>query len=481
MPEYLYGETLRWSFGFENPNKTAVIFACLLPLCWLAWSASWQIERLWLRVLALLCAGLIFLGAGGCLLMTFSRGGLVAALAAMSYLWIHQLRSGSWRWKNGRWNELQKRPSFWFSMLLILALIGVALWCGLAERATSGVVGDASVSHRSLLWKGALQMAHDNPAGFEKGRSGEEYIQWYQPPERTEGYRTMVNSYLTFLVERGWMAFGCCVFLLAAFWCWSAPSVDQQPRRREISAALRASLLAFLVAGIFSTTMENLWLWIIPSLCVLSLVVLRLSTKSDLEWKGILCRSLGITALVLMPLWGLGWYFSLGDSLIRTCGTSEGKRSVVTISPRSPSFSIGVFPDPEVMGNRYGKLLQTLALRAKVKVTLDKNTPVDLLIATGRRCFESSSLGAKEIIWIAPPIPTDEEVVRLQKTTNSVLLLIPDIDEDGRSNWWNHHAIPNTKLIPLQGVGTRIDWAWDTVIETVSKYYPRRGRFLGTD
>lgn len=84
--EYLYGETVRWGFGFENPNKAAVLFAGLL-LLWAAWSASWKIPRRWVRVLAAFLSAVGFLGAGLCLLMTFSRGGAVAGLLAMGYLW----------------------------------------------------------------------------------------------------------------------------------------------------------------------------------------------------------------------------------------------------------------------------------------------------------------------------------------------------------------------------------------------------------
>ena len=40
MNEFFYGETLRWSFGFENPNKAAVIFACPLPFCCCAGAAA---------------------------------------------------------------------------------------------------------------------------------------------------------------------------------------------------------------------------------------------------------------------------------------------------------------------------------------------------------------------------------------------------------------------------------------------------------
>ncbi|NJR42905.1 MAG: hypothetical protein HC767_09845 [Akkermansiaceae bacterium] len=50
--EYFYGETLRWSFGFENPNKAAVIFACAVPLLWCILQLSWRLRNRWLRISA---------------------------------------------------------------------------------------------------------------------------------------------------------------------------------------------------------------------------------------------------------------------------------------------------------------------------------------------------------------------------------------------------------------------------------------------
>jgi hypothetical protein len=59
---------------------------------------------------------------------------------------------------------------------------------------------------------------------------------------------------------------------------------------------------------------------------------------------------------------------------------------------------------------------------------------------------------------------------------NAPLLILPEIDEDGRSSWWKEHATPHARIIPLEGVGTRIDWAWDKIIELVKERFPVDGR-----
>ena len=220
MNEFFYGETLRWSFGFENPNKAAVVFACLLPLCWWAWMAAWGIRRAGLRIPSLAFSAGVFLAMGGCLVMTFSRGGLVAGVAALGYVWALAL----WRNRpsenarggtpavesacfagNGAdgaassravspagfligWQGILRSPKCWLSVFLIGLLAGLAGGSGLADRSASALGEDASVTNRFELWQAGLQMAYENPAGFGSGKSGREFMQWYQAPDRTEGY-----------------------------------------------------------------------------------------------------------------------------------------------------------------------------------------------------------------------------------------------------------------------------------------------------
>ncbi len=294
--KYFYGETLRWGFGFENPNKAAVLFACALPLLWWGWLAGWRIRNRIIRALALVAASAAILGATYCLCMTFSRGGLVAAGAADVYLfgyawwdeWRLRLTNAGLRGcfgvqqagrplaktagtavlpaTNHAAHEHEPRPrgKWILSGLLGSGMMVCVLWTGLGERSATAVGGDASVGNRVVLWKSALQMSVENPLGFGAGKSGEQFMQWYQPLERDEGYRTMVNSYLTFLVERGWFWSTLLILGFLVFWVWTKPSGEGL-----LAAALRASIIGFMGAGLLSTTMEEWKLWIFPVVCIL--------------------------------------------------------------------------------------------------------------------------------------------------------------------------------------------------------------------
>src|SRR5438105_1661491 len=98
--DFFAGDYLRWNFGFENPNKAAALIVSLLPLTWSGWVVGWKIRNqivklTWLGVTAVIaCAGwwLLF--------KTYSRGGIVAALAGTGYF--------AWCQTRNRWTGLTR-------------------------------------------------------------------------------------------------------------------------------------------------------------------------------------------------------------------------------------------------------------------------------------------------------------------------------------------------------------------------------------
>jgi len=516
MNEFFYGETLRWSFGFENPNKAAVIFACLLPLCWWAWAAAWGIRRGWVRIPSLVVAAGAFLAAGTCLVMTFSRGGLVAGLVALGYVWVLAL----WRrwqensaelrrfWDVGRPSRLpvcsgnsrrdarstllnivasgavaeasadgatpsrrKVRLKCWLSVLLVVALVCLAAWSGLAGRSLDGLGEDASVTHRFDLWRAGLQMAYENPAGFGSGRSGREFMQWYQATDRTEGYRTMVSSYLTFLVEQGRWMFALAAFGVLAFWFSTVPAPGR--KTAEIAAALRASILAFLVAGLFSTTMEDWCLWIIPFCCSIFLVTLRCCSLPRAMSLRPFVWGLCATCAIVLGLSIAGASAGKGDPLARTFASSPEGSSVVAIAPKSAKKTIRFVPDEAVLGPMYGKLLRSLALESGSKTILGDGagTSADLVVFAGEEVNGPRPEGDCPLVLLAPARMEEAQARAILDRKGRVLLLLPEIEEDGRSSFWRNLAgrNPRNGLVcrELGGVGTQVDWAWKQVVDCI--------------
>jgi hypothetical protein len=469
-PDFYYGEILRWSFGLENPNKAAVLFACLIPLLWAGWRGAFRLRSAGWKVAAHLVTAIGFLAAWGCLLLTFSRGGLVGALAGMGVV-------SAWGWWRGRfvateeWGSPFRGISFWLSCLLIGLVVAAALVLGMGSRSVEAIGNDPSVGNRIGLWGAALQMAYENPAGFGAARSGAEFMQWYQDVDRTEGYRTMVNSYLTFLVEMGWLPFVAVILAIAAFWAWTWPRVGEKYAVWQIAAW--GSLAAFLVSGMFSTTMEEPLVWVIPCVVAGALVILRLCAESWNLRHPRIGWAAACTIMVFAGLFGMGMALSRADLLARQFARDEnGNLTVASVRPKSKTGqqTLRVFPDESVLGPDWGKLMRILAIQTGREVrVLDAPNKADKapdVVAIGSSGPEDVVSDDGRHILIAPTIRD----LRLEGIST---VLLPEIDEDGRTAFWQERirdtATEPPQVITLVGVGTRIEWAWKQVIEAVGK------------
>jgi|GEM_PF-1905639 len=474
--DYFYGESLRWGFGFENPNKAAVIFACLFPLCWLLGSLTWRIKSPWLKWLCCMLTGGVVLADAFCLFKTYSRGGAVAALAGTLYL--------IWRTTSFEAGWMKNIHCGKFYSGSFLGILVLALFCsvGLGERSLEPVANDdPSVSHRLILWRSALEMAVDNPHGFGRGHSGEAYMQWYQPLEITAGYRTMVNSYLTFLVERGWLLSALFVFSFSLFWFWAVPSRDSL-LHFEIMMGWRASILAFLVSGFFSTVMEEPLLWIIPGLCLIFLTVGGILSRAKSSFRQLCGAGLG-SVLILLALYTGGIVQRVNDPFTHTCGTIEGRNTITGIGLRrmttgSTSRWI-VIPDREILGENYGKLLRQWVLQSgvqlKIQDKVNRATTNQFLLLVGKAVQSTPIASSLPVLLVSPAVISDDQAEQWVKACPHLLLLVPSIDEDGRARFWEEkadsvHLSPNS-IVKLEGVGLRIDWDWPDVIRMTQKFH----------
>jgi len=489
-PEYFFRESVRWNFGFANPNKAAVLFACLLPLAWAAWAASWRLKR-GLRVMALFGSGIGVLGAGFCLLMTYSRGGILAGGVALAFLWLTPWRDLPR--KISAVPRSQKIISGW----LVATLLGMFAWLGAAGRSVEAISNDASVGNRLVLWQKALVMAVENPQGFGAGHSGAAYMQWYQSASLTAGYRTMVNSYLTFLVEQGWLAFLGLVFGFLVFWLW----VSGEGLGRAIDDWRRAALgvwVAFLVAAIFSTTMEHPALWILPILSAGLLAFLAWRGRGALA-VGQMGVAAGLTLFLGVGLWISGNLLARKEPMRRAFAWSamqsvgDDLRSRGDVAPVLNHGDLGnlavelvprgargqtswlVIPDTEVLGACYGKLLRTLSDSTGVRLVVasDPNGVFPDRILAGRAVRLAGTVRARRQILLAPSAIDAPEALAVLQAAERTILVVPDIDEDGRVAFWREKVRGNAavEVVTLEGVGTQVDWAWDLIVSLLTREF----------
>ena len=235
----------RWTIFFENPNMTAAVIAevgvLFLILCG-------RIRRRIPRgILTLLSIGAVV-----ALAATGSRGGLVAFFVGAGIAFVATLRGrrGAWR-------------GFAAVLLPLLALAVAVVVFDLGGRIEKAVRGrDASVGNRLVIWRTVPRMMADAPDGWGVGNSGRAFMNWYQPLDRTERYRTLVGSHFTWMVEFG----GCGRFLYVFGWLLVlALSIR---RWRRTGDALPAALwLTLAVTAIPTSVLEEWAVWVLPT-CV---------------------------------------------------------------------------------------------------------------------------------------------------------------------------------------------------------------------
>ncbi len=224
-------------------NMLALGFAMSLPLMWFAMPL---VEQLWAKAMLLCLFGLTL----AALVMTFSRGGALAAGAALLVILARS------RYK------LAAVVLLVLLMLPVAALMGEAYWDRLAS--ITDPHSDHSTFSRLVMWRAGLRLFADYPIfGVGFGRQNQQVlIGKYLPPgaERVPEMMVMHNTWIQLLTDSGIFAFTVYVALLASvwLWLWRIPRRvrDSDPLIPPIADGLRASLAAFVVGSTFVSRVD---------------------------------------------------------------------------------------------------------------------------------------------------------------------------------------------------------------------------------
>lgn len=284
---FFYQGVPRWAFGMDNPNKAAILLAFLLLLLL---AAAVRAHRRWVCW----CCGTLAALAGYGLAHTFSRGGLVAFVAGAFALLIGLRKSllGGRRWLP--------------VIAATCALMGAIAWTGFAERiARSSPTTDASVGNRLVVWRYVPSMMVDAPGGWGRGTAGDAFMGWYQPLDRNERYRTLVNSHFTWLVEFGWTG------RFALVWMWlfalGIGIVRWRMRGDPLPFAIWTS---FATAAFFSSVAEEWIVSVVPvvalvpaikTFCLAPAATRRLTMATTLLTSGLLLSVLVVLGITCRP------------------------------------------------------------------------------------------------------------------------------------------------------------------------------------
>ncbi len=321
----------RLDWGLGNPNKTAILIVELILVSW--GFAYWKRWGFWVSLTLSTALEL-------CLVSTYSRGGLAALIVGLTIICLFMQRF---------WSRIQL--SFIFFSFIILVCF--AFYVKAASR-YSQVLGqeDLSISNRLEIWRVAPRMMLDAPQGWGIGKSGDAYIQWYQPMDRLEQYRTLVNSHLTWLVEMSWL--GRILYIQA----WILVLLFLRPCPSSTSNWFCIPFgvwVAFAIGAFFSSVAESVWLWIIPICLLLTVLITRFHQK---RWPPLyrLKISILVGLLIFISLLIIG-YFTSQTFVI------QGSPSMVQISlgPKNtkPELFWIIDPDYKIVGKYYGHSIRT--------------------------------------------------------------------------------------------------------------------------
>ena len=181
----------RWQGKWGTPNLAAAVLGpiVLLGLGYGVWLTRVQTRHLLLRRVAVV--GLCFCAVAVMFLLarTYSRGGWLAfgvGLGLMVAL-------------------MKQHRSMLGTGAAVFILIVAFLPAGMQRAVSVSAIGeDPSISHRLLVWRGALEMIADHPIyGVSAGQFGQVFQTYYQEPWHKDEYITAISDYLTLAAEHG--------------------------------------------------------------------------------------------------------------------------------------------------------------------------------------------------------------------------------------------------------------------------------------
>lgn len=186
----------------RNPNRTALIFAeaIMLTLGVALFASGWGF-----RIMGFACSVALFIP----LLMTQSRGGLLASLAGVGLLTFSRFRH--------RFN----RRRLIGIVLCALGILTVCHFAGFGHRFREAKDGDRSTTSRLVIWREVPRMIAAAPLGWGLWRSGHAYNSWFERPENMHMTGDLFNDHLSRFVEGGFVFGGLYVFawVFVFLWC----------------------------------------------------------------------------------------------------------------------------------------------------------------------------------------------------------------------------------------------------------------------
>jgi hypothetical protein len=243
--EFTYHGLVRYGYGFFNPNHAAAAICLLLPF---VWYARRVIKYKAIKAFLLICELFLYLA----LLFTFSRTGMLA-LGISAIVW--------WYFSRTQTDHVNFKYRNYKRVAFLLLFISFSFYVGACNRfVDTDKAAVKSTTNRFTVWKKGLQLFNHNLLGVGAGNSGKLVSIFYVKQARCS-YRTLVNSFLTVLVEHGIFAgfiitFIVILSLASLYGSYRHSKTDEKLSTQYFSAFSLSLLVSGIISGSASTCFD---------------------------------------------------------------------------------------------------------------------------------------------------------------------------------------------------------------------------------
>lgn len=237
--------------------------------------------------------------------------------------------------------------------------------------------------------------------------------------------------------------------------------------------AAGASLVAWMMANVFTTLWIEPRLWVVPTIAAFVLVWCGWK-NSSIRLVPLTVASLGITIVAASGLYGAGRWLLRGQSRAIIPGRNG---SVMLASAGSTGAVWHAWPDPSVLGPTPGKELRRWfeCRSANIRLVAHRAAPLQPgevpVGATGLWLFgrQAERVGpdfppaCRELWLIHPTVPPPDESSK--PSAEMITILLPQIDEAGNGPAWREWAEKNdARVLESPSCGLDIRAVWPAVL-----------------
>lgn len=382
----------RQDFGMGNPNVAGALLALLVLAVFLT-----PARGRWGRCLQLVAAAAFF----GCLLLTASRGALLALAIGSLAAWAVA--------------GFPRPATRWLVVVSIVCAFTSALFGGRAiQRLATLSPSEGSTASRIAIYCSIPAMMAAAPGGWGPGRAALAYENWFQPPTVSTQFKNLLSTHGTWMVERGWGFAG----LYIAAWSLALLVCSSRP-----------ICLGIVVTWAVATSLSHIgsaWgMWVLPMLAIA--VALRQRYRHQ-QWPSPRASALGFLFCATF----IGALFAVAATT-RSNAAIRLTQSGLSLGEDRPKIAF-FSPDVGVLGRTYGKEMRGLGPLLVITRWQDlADTP--LVVLSGNAPVPENAIlpTATKLAWLNPPAYLDANQRALVERTGEKHFFWGDLRSDSNS------------------------------------------------